>query len=57
MKQTFLKLSLALSIVSVFQSCVYINKDEDIPPRGEATRTYDFRNSDELEVSLDVFAK
>ncbi|HWV30411.1 MAG TPA: head GIN domain-containing protein [Dyadobacter sp.] len=51
MKQTFLKLSLALSIAFVFQSCVYINKDEDIPPRGETTRTYDFRNFDELEVS------
>lgn len=51
MKQIFLKLSLALSIASVLQSCVYINKDEDIPPRGETTRTYDFRNFDELEVS------
>ncbi len=51
MKQTFLALSIALCIISVFQSCVYINKDEDIPPRGETTRTYDFRNFDELEVS------
>jgi len=50
MKQTFLKLSIALSIAAVFQSCVYINKDEDIPPRGETTRTYDFRNFDELEM-------
>lgn len=51
MKQTFLTLSIALGIASVFQSCVYINKDEDIPPRGETTRTYDFRNFDELEIS------
>lgn len=51
MKQTFLTLSIALGIAFVFQSCVYINKDEDIPPRGETTRTYDFRNFDELEVS------
>lgn len=51
MKQTFLKLSIALSIASVFQSCVYVNENDDIPPRGETTRTYDFRNFDELEVS------
>ncbi len=51
MKQIILKLSIALSIASVFQSCVYVNKDEDIPPRGEATRDYDFRNFDELEIS------
>lgn len=51
MKQTFLTLSITLSIASIFQSCVYINKDEDIPPRGETTRTYDFRSFDELEVS------
>jgi hypothetical protein len=50
MKQIFLKLSIALAIASGFQSCVYINKDEDIPPRGEATRDYDFRNFDELEI-------
>jgi len=51
MKQTFLTLSVSLVIASALQSCVYINKDEDIPPRGEATRTYDFRNFDELEMS------
>ena len=51
MKQTFLTLSIALGIASFFQSCVYVNKDEDIPPRGETTRTYDFRNFDELEIS------
>jgi hypothetical protein len=50
MKQFFLKLSIALGIALISQSCVYINKDEDIPPRGEATRTYDFRNFDELEM-------
>ncbi|MCF0070316.1 DUF2807 domain-containing protein [Dyadobacter sp. CY261] len=51
MKQIFLKISITLSLALIFQSCVYINKDEDIPPRGETTRTYDFRNFDELEVS------
>jgi hypothetical protein len=51
MKQTFLTLLIAFSIASAFQSCVYINKDEDIPPRGETTRTYDFQNFDELEIS------
>lgn len=51
MKTLFLKLSVALSVASVFQSCVYVNKDSDIPPRGETTRTYDFRNFDELEIS------
>jgi hypothetical protein len=50
MKQIFLTLSIALGIASVFQSCVCIDKDEDIPPRGETTRTYDFRDFDELEV-------
>lgn len=50
MKQFFLKLSLTLSIVAISQSCVCINKDEDIPPRGETTRTFDFRNFDELEM-------
>lgn len=51
MKQLLLKLSIALGIASGFQSCVYIDKDEDIPPRGETTRTYDFRNFDELKIS------
>lgn len=50
MKQFLLSLSLAFSIAPVFQSCVYINSEDDIPPRGEATRTYDFRNFDELEM-------
>lgn len=50
MKQFFLNLSLAFSIAPVFQSCVYINSDDDIPPRGEATRTFDFRDFDELEM-------
>nr|WP_295931170.1 head GIN domain-containing protein [uncultured Dyadobacter sp.] len=50
MKQFFLKLSLTISIAAISQSCVYINKDEDIPPRGETTRTFDFRNFDELEM-------
>lgn len=50
MKRFFFQLSLALGIAAIFQSCVYINKDEDIPPRGEATRTFDFRNFDELEM-------
>ena len=46
MKQTFLKLSVALGIAAILPSCVYVNKDEDIPPRGETTRTYDFLNFD-----------
>ncbi|OJV13420.1 MAG: DUF2807 domain-containing protein [Dyadobacter sp. 50-39] len=51
MKQPFLKLSIVLAIAYGFQSCVNINSDDDIPPRGETTRTYDFRNFDELEIS------
>ncbi|GGN00389.1 DUF2807 domain-containing protein [Dyadobacter beijingensis] len=50
MKRIFLAFTIALAGAPFFQSCVYINKDEDIPPRGETTRTYDFRNFDELEV-------
>ncbi|KQS31358.1 head GIN domain-containing protein [Dyadobacter sp. Leaf189] len=43
-------------IISVFlaafclQSCVYVESDDNIPPRGTSTRTYDFKNFDELEM-------
>ena len=33
-----------------FQSCVYVNDRDDVDPRGESTRTYDFKNFDELEM-------
>lgn len=49
MKQLFFSITLAL-LAFVFQSCVYVDSQDDIPPRGEGTRTYDFRNFDELEM-------
>jgi cytoskeletal protein CcmA (bactofilin family) len=39
-----------LSLLTVLESCVYVESEDDIPPRGESTRTYDFRNFDELEM-------
>ncbi|WP_031529376.1 head GIN domain-containing protein [Dyadobacter crusticola] len=41
----------ALLVACSLQSCVYVESDDDIPPRGTSTRTYDFRNFDELEMS------
>ncbi|MCE7064495.1 head GIN domain-containing protein [Dyadobacter sp. CY326] len=49
MKQILFSLSLAL-FAFVFQACVYVESEDDIPPRGQSTRTYDFRNFDELEM-------
>ena len=49
MKQLFFSFTLAL-LAFVFPSCVYVDSQDDIPPRGEGTRTYDFRNFDELEM-------
>ncbi|WP_221390582.1 head GIN domain-containing protein [Dyadobacter sp. NIV53] len=48
MKKLFLIFSL-FSLATI-QSCIYVNDRDDIPPRGESTRTYDFRNFDELEM-------
>lgn len=50
MKQLLFSFTLAL-FAFYSQSCVYVDSQDDIPPRGEGTRTYDFRNFDELEVS------
>jgi hypothetical protein len=49
MKQLLFSLCLAL-FAFVFQACVYVDSQDDIPPRGQGTRTYDFRNFDELEM-------
>ncbi|WP_215234735.1 head GIN domain-containing protein [Dyadobacter linearis] len=32
------------------QSCVYVESDDNIPPRGTHTETYDLKNFDELEM-------
>jgi len=47
MKKLFLVLFFSLFTL---QSCVYINDPDDIDPRGESTRTYDFRNFDQLQM-------
>ncbi|MCF0050077.1 DUF2807 domain-containing protein [Dyadobacter sp. LJ53] len=49
MKHFIFSISLSL-FAFVIQSCVYVDSQDDIPPRGEGTRTYDFRNFDELEM-------
>jgi major membrane immunogen (membrane-anchored lipoprotein) len=41
----------ALLAVFCLQSCVYVDSDDDIPPRGTSTQTFDFKNFDELEVA------
>ena len=48
---SFRRVPLALSVVMlmVLQSCIYINtRDNDIPPRGVATRSLDLANFDQL---------
>lgn len=50
MKKIFLSICLFIGAPTVFQSCVYVESDDNIPPRGESTRTYDFKNFDELEM-------
>lgn len=43
------KIALAVILVGVLQSCIYINtRDSDIPPRGVATRDLDLTNFDQL---------
>lgn len=49
MKQLLFAFCLALCAF-IFQACVYVDSDDNIPPRGQGTRTYDFRNFDELEM-------
>jgi hypothetical protein len=49
MKKVFLS-TLLIALLAVVQSCIYINSDEGIAPRGESTRTFDLRNFDELEM-------
>ncbi|MFB9295799.1 head GIN domain-containing protein [Persicitalea jodogahamensis] len=44
-----LKIALVLVVVSSLQSCIYINtRDNDIPPRGVATRDLNLNNFDQL---------
>lgn len=48
---SFRRVPLALSVIMlmVLQSCIYINtRDNDIPPRGVATRSLDLANFDQL---------
>ena len=47
-----MKKLLLLVFVSLFtfQSCIYVNDPDDISPRGESTRTYDFRNFNQLQM-------
>ncbi|WAC12196.1 head GIN domain-containing protein [Dyadobacter pollutisoli] len=50
MKHFIFSVFAGLSLLTISESCVYVNSDDDIPPRGESTRTYDFKNFDELEM-------
>ncbi|MEO6283629.1 MAG: head GIN domain-containing protein [Dyadobacter sp.] len=49
MKHFIFSVFAGLSLLTLSESCVYVN-DDDIEPRGEGTRTYDFKNFDELEM-------
>lgn len=51
MKQLLFSFCIGFSLLIGLESCVYVNSGNDIPPRGESTRTYDFKNFDELEMS------
>lgn len=51
MKQLLFSFCISFLILTGLESCVYVNSGDNIPPRGESTRTYDFRNFDELEMS------
>lgn len=49
MKKSFLPLIIALALLFGLQSCIYINtRDNDIPPRGLATRDLNLTNFDQL---------
>jgi hypothetical protein len=37
-------------ILTGTQSCIYLDEDNDIPPRGTAIRTFDFKNFDALKM-------
>jgi hypothetical protein len=49
MKHFIFSVFAGLFLLTFSESCVYVN-DDDIEPRGEGTRTYDFKNFDELEM-------
>jgi hypothetical protein len=51
MKQLLFSFCIGFLLLVGLESCVYVNSDDNIPPRGESTRTFDFRNFDELEMS------
>ena len=49
MKKLFFAICIAVG-VSGLQSCVYVDSNEGIPPRGTSTRTFDFKNFTKLEM-------
>lgn len=51
MKKLLFTLLLGSLALIGLESCVYVNSDDNIPPRGEDTRIYDFRNFDEIIMS------
>lgn len=51
MKHLLFSFCISFLILTGLESCVYVNSGDNIPPRGESTRTYDFKNFDELEMS------
>jgi len=50
MKKSFVLLFLSLFAICTFQACVYVNERDDISPRGESNRIYDFRNFEQLQM-------
>ena len=50
MKKNFSLICIAFAFLAALESCVYVNSQDNIPPRGTGTRTYDFRNFDEIEM-------
>ncbi|MCE6990342.1 head GIN domain-containing protein [Dyadobacter sp. CY323] len=48
MKQFLFSVLTVLVIFAGLQACVYVESEDNIPPRGESTRTFDLKNFDKL---------
>ncbi|NIJ53406.1 head GIN domain-containing protein [Dyadobacter arcticus] len=48
MKKSFQSIITLFLILAGLQSCVYVESEDNIPPRGESTRDFDFKNFDQL---------
>jgi hypothetical protein len=50
MKHLLFSFITILTLLAGSQSCVYVESEDNIPPRGQSTRTFDFRNFEKLEM-------